>query len=46
MNILTVEVIATSNIVNFLPSEIQTKLQVTVAPQVVWRQRKKADFLA
>jgi hypothetical protein len=36
MDIVAVEVIATLKIVNFLPSEIQTKLQVTLTPHVVW----------
>jgi len=36
MDIVAVEVIATLQIVNFLPSEIRKKSQVTLTPNVVW----------
>jgi len=36
MDIVAAEVIAALQIVNFLPSEIRTKLQVTLTPHVVW----------
>jgi len=36
MDIVAVEVIAILKILNFLPSEIQTKLQAALTPHVVW----------
>jgi hypothetical protein len=36
MDIVAVEVIATLKIFNFLPSEIQIKLQVALTARVAW----------
>ena len=45
MSTLAVEDIAILKIVNFLPSEIQTKLLVALKPHGLWWRRKNAGFL-